>query len=70
MKKASTIRSISVMLGIIAVLLFIFSGCKSAQQKNEGEADTTLDEKSKEAVIEELSGYPIPTSYEITHNNR
>lgn len=66
MKKPSAIRSISAMIGIIAVLLFVLSGCKNAQQKQEGANDSTTGPKQKEDVIEELSGYPIPTSYEIT----
>ena len=66
MKKASIFRSISVLFGITAVLLLVLSGCKNAQQKQEGDADSTLIPESKEDVIEKLSGYPIPTSYEIT----
>lgn len=46
-------------------ITLIFSGCKTSEQK---QAKTTepMEESAKEAVIEELSGYPIPTSFEIT----
>lgn len=66
MKKASTIRSIFTIFGILAALLIILSGCKNAKQKQEVETPSSEIPSSKEDVIEELSGYPIPTSYEIT----
>ncbi len=66
MKKASTIRSIFTIFGILAAFLIILSGCKNAQQKREAETPSSEIPSSKEDVIEELSGYPIPTSYEIT----
>lgn len=66
MKKSSIIRSISVMIGIIAVLLFVLSGCKNASQKQEGAGDSISGPMSPEDLVEELSGYPIPTAYEIT----
>ena len=66
MKKVSIIRSISAIFGIIAVLLLILSGCKSAKQDKVGETTLDLDEKGKDELIEELSGYPLPSAYEIT----
>lgn len=66
MKKATTIRSISTIFGIIAVILLTLFACKNQSQKEaEATSPLTLDE-DKEAIIEELSGYPIPTSFEIT----
>jgi len=65
MKTVSTIRSISAIFGIIAALLILLSGCKNQQQKQEEDAPQT-ETQTKEDVIQELSGYPIPTSYEIT----
>ena len=65
MKTVSTIRSISAISGIIAALLILLSGCKNPQQKQEG--DTIPPEiQTKEDVIQELSGYPLPTAFEIT----
>ncbi|MEN8227466.1 MAG: hypothetical protein ABFS38_04870 [Bacteroidota bacterium] len=66
MKKLSTTRSISTIFGIIAAFLIILSGCKNAQQKQEGETPSSKIPSTKEEVIKELSGYPIPTSMEIT----
>jgi hypothetical protein len=66
MKKDSAKLTIRTLAGILAVLFFIAAGCKSSQKK-EGDSQDTEDVKStKEAVIEELAGYPIPTSFEIT----
>ena len=65
MKTVSTIRSISAIFGIIAALLILLSGCKNPQQKQEGDIKPP-EIQSKEDVIQELSGYPIPTAYEIT----
>lgn len=66
MKKASSILSISNVVGIFVALAVILSGCKNAtQKKEEADLSSRLPE-GKEELIEELSGYPIPTSYEIT----
>ncbi len=43
----------------------ILTGCKTSQQKQE-ETTEVQEEPQKEAIIEELTGYPIPTSFEIT----
>ena len=46
------------------MILFTLFSCRSAQQREQAEEKDTMEEK--EDVIEDLSGYPIPTSYEIT----
>ncbi len=66
MKKELSTRSISIIMGIFASLLIILSGCNTAAQKKENDTTSSEDKSTKEAVIEELSGYPIPTSFEIT----
>ena len=66
MKKATIIRSISMIFGIIAVVMLTLNGCKNTPEKQEGESSSVLVPKDKEAVIEDLSGYPIPTSFEIS----
>lgn len=66
MKKSTTIRSISMIFGIIVVLIFTLTGCKNAQEKQEKNSSLMVITEDKEAVIEDLSGYPIPTSFEIT----
>ena len=66
MKKTSISLSNFKAWVLILGILFILSGCKSSK-KEPAETTQPVEEKStKEAVIEELSGYPIPTSFEIT----
>lgn len=65
MKKASNIRSIPAIFFIIAVFLVLVSGCKNKPQTESDITIPDLEPKNKEELIEELSGYPIPTSYEI-----
>jgi hypothetical protein len=48
------------------VAIFIFVGCKPKQEKEPAAAKETSEETTKEAVIKEISGYPIPTSFEVT----
>ncbi len=66
MKKATTIRSLLPIFGIIAVILFTLAGCKNAQKNQVEDASSLVVTEDKETVIEELSGYPIPTAFEIT----
>jgi len=66
MKHALSNRSIFLTLGIIAGMLFILFGCKSSSQKQDDPAKSTANITTPEAVIQDLSGYPIPTSIEIT----
>ena len=66
MKKPPSARSILTLLGMLSPLLIVLCGCKTSQQKQQ-DTDEGSDVKSaSESVIEELSGYPIPTSFEIT----
>lgn len=67
MKKRQYFHSISVISGIMAMVLLILSGCKTGTQKPV--SSTSAEEIKpvpKEEVIQELSGYPIPDSYELT----
>ncbi len=66
MNKSTSIRSISMIFGIIAGLIFTLAGCKNAQEKQEKDSSLKVITKDKDAVIKDLSGYPIPTSFEIT----
>lgn len=66
MKKASRFPSAFVVAGIIVAFLITFSGCKSATQKQDATEASSEAPTTPEEVIEDLSGYPIPTSYEIT----
>jgi hypothetical protein len=65
MKKDKFNFSVSGILGALIFALLILPGCNTGAKKQ----DETSEEKKtvpKEDVIEELSGYPIPDSYEIT----
>ena len=66
MKKAPSTRSILNLLGIFTALVIILAGCKTSQQKQEDSGESSGIEDVKEAVIEDLSGYPVPTSFELT----
>ena len=50
----------------MAVVLLILSGCNTSSQKKENTSSPDENPVPKEEVIKELSGYPIPDSYEIT----
>ena len=50
----------------MAMMLLILSGCNTSTKKQENVTSTDSDPVPKEEVIRELSGYPIPDSYEIT----
>lgn len=66
MKKTLSTRFVSIFLGIIVSVLIIFTGCRTSQQKQESTTEVPEEEAQKEQIIEELSGYPLPTSFEIT----
>ena len=48
------------------IAVFTFFGCKPKQEKEPAAAEESGKEIKKEAVIEEISGYPLPTSFEVT----
>ena len=50
----------------MAMILLILSGCNTSNKKQENVTSSDPDPVPKEEVIKELSGYPIPDSYEIT----
>ena len=50
----------------MAMILLILSGCNTSTKKQEKVITDDIDPVPKEEVIKELSGYPIPDSYEIT----
>lgn len=65
MKKAPITRTISSMLGMFIVVSLVFFSCKTSTQKQQSVESSDV-EPTTELVIQELSGYPIPTAYEIT----
>ncbi len=48
------------------IALFTFIGCKTKVEKEPATTIVTEKDVDKEAVIEEISGYPLPTSFEVT----
>jgi hypothetical protein len=66
MKKALTFRTISKLFGMIAILLISLYGCKNAQQRQEAEQPLPEPEAPGGDNLEALTGYPLPTSYEVT----
>lgn len=65
MKKTSiSLSGIRTWIFILGIL-FILSGCKSSKKEPAETAQPEKEQTIKEAVIEQLSGYPIPTSFEI-----
>ena len=66
MKKELIIHSVSRTLIIIFSIFLILSGCKS-DKKDSSEAAETVDRTTeREQVIQELTTYPVPDSYEVT----
>ena len=66
MKKAMYHFARLFVIGVVSTSILLFSGCNSASQKQDKNAPPAEDAVDTEAVVEELSGYPVPTSYEIT----
>jgi hypothetical protein len=66
MKKVMYQQSVLYVLGLVATILLVFSACNTTQKKQEDTTSTEVESASIEEVVMDLSGYPIPTSYEIT----
>lgn len=67
MKHRSTFSTLSLMTVTAALLLLIAAGCRNTGKKESEEPSVTdtLTEDT-DARIEDISGYPIPDSYQIT----
>ncbi len=65
MKKALISRNLLTLFGAMAILAIALYGCKNAQKKEAAEAPSIPDMSMGED-IEALTGYPMPTAYEIT----
>jgi len=56
-----------IVIGLFVTSLSLLTGCNNPQKKStEGEAETPVEMDSSENMVEELSGYPVPNSYEVT----
>ncbi len=66
MKTSVFYQSVVKVCLFLLIAVFTFVGCKTKQEKEPASAEEPVKEVEKEAVIEEISGYPLPTSFEIT----
>jgi hypothetical protein len=66
MKTDSITQSVSRTLVIIFGVVLVLSGCKSTKKESADAAGPAEEQTEKEAVIQDLTSYPVPTAYEIT----
>ena len=66
MKKAIYQQLRFFVIGLLSTTLIIFSGCNTTPKKQDIGIPDTLEITPREDVVKELSGYPIPNSYDIT----
>ena len=66
MKQALYNYSRLMVIGLIAASVSLFSGCNTTPQKKNVEEKSTPELDPDKDVLPELSGYPVPTSYEVT----
>ena len=55
-----------IVLGLIIASVSLFSGCNTTSKKKDADAETPPPLDPDKDVIKELSGYPVPNSYEVT----
>jgi len=66
MKKALYLQAKLFVIALITTTLILFTGCNTGQKKNNPGIPTAEELSQGDDVLEELSGYPIPSSYEVT----
>jgi len=66
MKKALYQRLRLFVIGLLSTALLLSSGCNRSPNKQDSGIPDTDDLEKREDLIPDLSGYPIPTSYDIT----
>ena len=66
MKKAMYKQLRLFVIGLLATTLIVFSGCNTTQKKQDIGIPEVPEITSREDVVEDLSGYSVPTSYDIT----
>ena len=69
MKQAPFHYTRLIVIGLFVASVSLFSGCKNASREASSESEEAAPPRSESEgeVIRELSGYPIPTSYELTN---
>ena len=66
MKQVPINHSRLIVIGLIIASVSLFSGCNITSKKKDAEDTPTQELDPDKDVIKELSGYDVPTSYEIT----
>ena len=66
MKKAMYQQQKLFVIGLLITSLVLFSGCNTTQKKRDIGIPEGGEVASRDEIVKELSGYPIPTSYDIT----
>jgi len=66
MKKAMYHQQRLFIIGLLTISFVLFSGCNTTQKKQELEISDAGEIAPREDVVSDLSGYPVPTSYDIT----
>ena len=66
MKKDLITQSVSRTLIVILGIIMVLSGCKPTKKESTEAAGPAEKQTEKEAVIQELTTYPLPSAYEIT----
>ncbi len=66
MKKAMYRHLRLFVIGFLSTILIGISGCNTTQKKQDNRTTKPPENTSPEDIVENLSGYPLPTSYDIT----
>ena len=66
MKKAMYQQLRLYVIGLLTTSLVLFTGCNTTQKKQDIGIPESTDITLREDVVEDLSGYAVPTSYDIT----
>ena len=66
MKKAMYQQVRLFVIGLLTTTLVLFTGCNTSPKKQDIGISKVEDITPREDVVTDLSGYPVPTSYDIT----
>ncbi len=66
MKKAMFQQVRLFVIGLLTTSLVLFTGCNTSPKKQDLGITPAEDIAPREDVVKDLSGYPVPTSYDIT----
>jgi hypothetical protein len=66
MKKALYQQLRFIAIGLLSITLLLLTACNTTPKKQDAGIPDAADLEPREDVVTDLSGYPIPTSYDIT----